>query len=98
MMNIWTRITKLARLKMKKEEEDIIFPQVQNIAAFFDHISQVPTKDVEPLVSPMEDPLSFRGDEVGETFELLDQAPSREGSFVKVPVVVQTDAQSERLK
>lgn len=94
-MNIWTRITKLGRLKMKKEEEDIIFPQVQNMVAFFNHISQVPTEDVEPLISPMEDPLPFRGDEISEPFELLSQAPSLEGSFVKVPLVVKTDSKNE---
>jgi len=76
---------------MKKEEEEIIFPQVQNIVAFFDHISQVPTESVEPLISPMEDPLPFRADEVCGRSKLLDQAPSIEGPFVKVPLVVQTD-------
>ena len=90
-MNIWTRITKLAHLKIKKEEEEIIFPQVQNIVAFFDHISQVSTENVEPLISPIEDPLPFRVDEVCEGSKLLDQAPSLEGPFVKVPLVVQTD-------
>lgn len=90
MMNIWTRITGLARLKMTKEEEDIIFPQVQNLVVFFDHISQVDTKEVEPLISPIEESLTFREDEVCEKFELLDQAPAREDAFVKVPLVVQT--------
>ncbi len=91
MMNIWSRITKLAHLKMKKEEEEIIFPQVQNIVKFFDHISQVSTENVEPLISPMEDPLPLRIDEVCRTSELLDQAPSLEGKFVKVPLVVHTE-------
>ena len=90
-MNIWTRITKLAHLKMKKEEEEIIFPQVQNIVTFFDHISQVPTENVEPLISPMEDSLPLRVDKVCEKFKLLDQVPSFEAPFVKVPLVVQTD-------
>lgn len=91
MMNIWSRITKLAHLKMTKEEEEIIFPQVQNIVTFFDHISQVSTENVEPLISPIENPLPFRMDEVCETSEILDQTPSLKGRFVKVPLVVQTD-------
>jgi len=90
-MNIWVRITKLAHLKMTKEEEENIFPQVQNIVTFFDHISQVSTENVEPLVSPMEDPLPLRADKACEKSKLLDQAPSVEGAFVKVPLVVQTD-------
>ena len=91
-MNIWTRITRLARLKMTKKEEDIIFPQVQNLVVFFDHISQVDTEGVEPLISPVEEPLAFRVDEVCEKFELLNQLSSLDGPFVKVPLVVQTDS------
>lgn len=91
MMNLWTRITELARLKMKKEEEEIIFPQVQSIVAFFDHISQVSTENIEPLISPIEDPLPFRMDEVCEAPKLLNQAPALEGQFVKVPLVVKPD-------
>ncbi len=90
-MNIWSRITKLAHLKITREEEENIFPQVQNIVKFFDHISQIPTKGVEPLVSPAEDPMPFRADEMCKTPDLLDSSPSKEGKFVKVPLVVQTD-------
>ena len=91
-MNIWTRITRLARLKMTKKEEDIVFPQVQNLVVFFDHISQVDTEGVEPLISPLEESLAFRADEVCEKFELLNQSSSFEEPFIKVPLVVQTDS------
>ena len=95
-MNIWDQITQLAHLKMNKEEEALLFPQVQNIIDFFNHISQVSTEGVEPLTTPIDEPLALRTDHTEKekndiNQDLLNQAPSLSENFVKVPLVVDSD-------
>ncbi len=74
---------------MTQEEQELLIPQVQKIIGFFQHISSIPTDKVEPLITPVEENLPFRADDSKTDFQnLLDQAPSLEGSYVKVPLVV----------
>ena len=88
-MNIWDKIPRLARLKLTQEDQNLLIPQVEKIVDFFHNISDLPTDNIEPLVSPIESALPLREDNVQETgSHLLKQAPSQEGQYVKAPLVV----------
>lgn len=102
-MSIWNQITRLAHLKMSEEEKNFIFPQVQNIINFFHHISQIPTEGIEPLITPIDEPIALRNDNQQEAdketlnqkkqveMHLLKQCPSLNKNFVQVPLVIDLD-------
>lgn len=93
-LEAWKKITKLAHLKLTKDEEDLIFPQIQSVIEYFNVISKVPTDSIEPLISPIEEEIRLRPDEVleaTEPSELLRQSCNLEESFVKVPLVVDSN-------
>ncbi len=90
----WNKMIQLAHIKMSEQEKKTIFPQIQNIIKYFHHISKLSTDKVEPLISPMEEPLVFREDSAyskENPNELTKQAPSLEGQYIKVPSVVNND-------
>ena len=89
-MKNWNALIRLCCIKIKEEEAKTLLPQVQSIIHFFDHISQVQTKGVEPLITPFEEPLELRDDEIElNNSPLISLAPSKEGNFVKAPLVVE---------
>ena len=57
----------------------------------FEKISQVDTKGVEPLITPVEIEAFWREDEAKQSFtadEMTANAPARAGNLFKVPPVV----------
>ena len=90
----WNKITQLAHIEMSEQEKETVFPQIQNIVNYFHHVSKISTDGIEPLVSPMEESLAFREDSSyskENPHQLIDQAPSLDGQYIKVPSVVDTD-------
>lgn len=93
-MNIWNKITDLGRLKLSKEEEKLLVPQVRKIIEFFNNISHIPTKDLEPLISPVEKPIPLRFDKVQTHIppeQLLSQT-KQENQYVQVPLVISAES------
>ena len=89
-MNIWNKITQLSRLKLSKEEEKLLIPQVKKIIEFFNNISHIQTDNLEPLISPIEKSAPLRPDEVKTNIsseKLLSQA-HQENQYIRVPLVI----------
>ena len=85
------KMAELSHIEISTKEKEVIFPQVQDVIKYFHHIAKLPTEKVEPLISPMEEPLVFRKDESYPNIksdQLINQAPSTDGKYIKVPSVV----------
>lgn len=85
------KLSRLSALSLKPEEKDQMKNYLKETLSHFKKIKEIDTKGVEPLISPLEPPLSLRKDEVKDFPEkenLLDQAPKKQGLLVKVPPTV----------
>lgn len=90
------QVADLARLNLKPEEKDKLSKDLESILAYVDQLQELDTKSVEPTshVLPIEN--VFRKDEARPASvreQVLEHAPKREGSFFKVPKVIE-DASS----
>ncbi|MBD3350961.1 MAG: Asp-tRNA(Asn)/Glu-tRNA(Gln) amidotransferase subunit GatC [Candidatus Lokiarchaeota archaeon] len=84
-------IAKLARLQLSKEEEEKFTTQLNNILQYFEKLSELDTKNVEPRTHPNDIVNSFREDVVEESLdkeEALKNAPEKKDSYFKAPKIV----------
>lgn len=84
-------IAKLARLEINDDQADQYSKQLTQILSYFEQISKVDTKGVEPLVTPAEIESFWREDKAKKestSEEMVANAPSRAGNLFKVPPVV----------
>jgi len=84
-------IAKLARLKLSDDEVRLFAGQLGDILDHFKQLETVNTTGVEPLAHPLPVTNVLREDEPGVPFDperALQNAPQREGSFFKVPPVL----------
>lgn len=84
-------IGKLARLKVSAEEAKTYSEQLTKALGYFEQISKVETKGVEPLVTPSEVEPFWRPDEAvreNTADEMTQNAPDRAGNLFRVPPVV----------
>ena len=97
-MNVWEKTAQLALLELSEQEQKLIFPQVQNIVDFFHHISKIQTKNIEPLTTPLDEPLVLREDALQKegsaslSARLLDQAPAKKGQMIQTPLIIDSDS------
>ena len=85
------KIAHLARLKISESEVSTYQKQMNDILQYFEQISAVDTKGIEPMVTPSEIELVFRDDnkeECQSVEQALQNAPERMGNLFKVPPVV----------
>jgi aspartyl-tRNA(Asn)/glutamyl-tRNA(Gln) amidotransferase subunit C len=84
-------IAKLAKLEYSEEEKEQFAKQFNTILAYIDKLNELNTDDVEPLSHVIELSNVMREDEVKPSLpveEVLRNAPSKSGSFFKVPKVI----------
>ena len=84
-------VAKLSRLELSEEQAQKYTQELSQILNYFDQISKIDTKGVEPLYSPSEGHSHFRNDTIEKkitTEELLQNAPERAGNLFKVPPVI----------
>lgn len=84
-------IAHLSRLEVSEQQAQEFSEQLSKILGYFEQISKVDTKDVEPLVTPSEIESFWREDKVVHTNsseEMVANAPERVGQLFKVPPVV----------
>jgi aspartyl-tRNA(Asn)/glutamyl-tRNA(Gln) amidotransferase subunit C len=84
-------IAQLARLKINDEEAEKYSEQLSQAFNYFEQISKIETKNIEPLVTPAEITAFWREDEVRKELtanELTANAPDKLGDLFKVPPVV----------
>ncbi|NWF88579.1 MAG: Asp-tRNA(Asn)/Glu-tRNA(Gln) amidotransferase subunit GatC [Ignavibacteriaceae bacterium] len=84
-------IAELARLELIESElEDYTF-QLNKILEYVEKLNELDTKDVQPLSHPIEGANIFRDDVIKpsiEREEALENAPSKNEEFFKVPKVI----------
>jgi aspartyl-tRNA(Asn)/glutamyl-tRNA(Gln) amidotransferase subunit C len=86
-----THIAKLARLEIKVDDLEAYAQQLSKALNYFEQISKVDTKGVEPLVTPSEMSPYLRADEVKKELtaeEIVANAPYKTGNLFTVPPVV----------
>lgn len=85
------KVARLARLELSQEELTVYPKQFAAILEYFEQISKVDTKKVEPLVTPTDMDQNLRADRM-EPWDgaesALSNAPERSGNLFKVPPVV----------
>lgn len=84
-------IAKLARLKIGADEAKVYSDQLTKALGYFEQISKVETKGVEPLLTPSEVEPFWRADEAvkeNSAEEMTQNAPDRAGNLFRVPPVV----------
>lgn len=84
-------IAKLARLKVTAEEAGQYSDQLSKMLGYFEQISKIDTKGIEPLVTPSQIQSFWREDVVVKDLtaeEITANAPEKLGNLFKVPPVV----------
>jgi aspartyl-tRNA(Asn)/glutamyl-tRNA(Gln) amidotransferase subunit C len=85
------QIAELARLSLKAEETDKLKKDLESILAYVDDLKKVATDHVEPTSHVLNLENVFRKDEIRASDireDVLKHAPHREGSFFKVPKII----------
>ena len=86
------RIAHLARIAMSDEEAAALAPDFNNIFGFIEHLSEVNTDGVEPMMVVIPNRLRLREDIVTEgdiRDDVLANAPEAEHGFFSVPKVIE---------
>ncbi len=86
------KVAKLARLDLSDAEVEEFAGQLSAILDYVERMNQLDTKEVEPLAHCLPIHNVFREDVVKEslgTEKTLANAPQRDGSFFKVPKILE---------
>ncbi len=84
-------IAKLARLRMSEEEALSCQNDLNDILSYVETLGEVDTRAVEPMSHVLEIKNVWREDKQGKSRKqepILSNAPSREGSYYKVPRII----------
>ncbi len=85
------KVAKLSRLQLAELEVDEFTHQLSAILDYVEKLNELDTTGVEPLAHCLPIKNVFRADEVKEslgTEKTLANAPQRDGSFFKVPKIL----------
>ena len=81
----------LARLHVTENEAQEFAAQLSKVLGYFEQISKVETKGIEPLVTPSDVEVMWREDVVKKDLtaeEIVANAPAKTGNLFTVPPVV----------
>ncbi len=85
------KVAQLARLELSEDQIQLYTSQLEKILGYVAQLEQVDTQDVLPTSRAVEVINVLREDLVANSTirnEILDQAPSREGDFYRVPKIM----------
>lgn len=85
------KVAWLARIELTEEEKAMFLRQFNEILQYFQRISEVSVKGVEPAFNVLKMKNVFREDETRRSLnvdDVLMNAPRREGKFIKAPKMV----------
>ena len=88
------RISTLARLDLREDDQSLFAQQLSGILRIIDALAEVDTEGMNQMVSPAGLTNVFREDIVLPSVdpeEALSNAPDREGAFIKVPRIMEVD-------
>lgn len=86
------RVALLARLRLTATEEATLAEQLGAILQYMEQLNQLDTKEVEPFSHASEAVNALREDQVinqPNADALLANAPERDGTFFKVPKIIE---------
>lgn len=86
------KIANLSRIAITESEADALVPELNNILGWVEQLSEVDTKDVEPMTAVIANKLRLRADEVtdgSKRDKILANAPVEEHGFFAVPKVIE---------
>ncbi len=84
-------IAYLARLELDEQSVELFSKQLSQILEYMEKLSEIDTKDISPLYSPIDHSTPYREDEVHQEYkreEVLQNAPEEDGEHYIVPKVV----------
>ena len=84
----------LARISLKPEEKAKLSQDLEKILGYVKELSKLDIQNVEPTTHPLPLENVFRPDEVKPSLirdKVLEHSPKREGSFFKVPKVIEQE-------
>ena len=85
------KVAKLARLALTETESEEFTKQLSAILEYVEKMNELDTEGVEPLAHTLPINNCFREDDIAEslgTEKVLSNAPARDGSFFKVPKIL----------
>jgi aspartyl-tRNA(Asn)/glutamyl-tRNA(Gln) amidotransferase subunit C len=85
------KVALLARLDLTPDEEAQFATQLSSILGYFEQLSQLDTRNVEPTARAIDVSNVTRVDQLEPCSDrelILDGAPDREGEFFKVPQIM----------
>ncbi len=85
-------VARLARLALSEEEKARMGVELSSILAYIDQLRELDTSDVEPTSHAIPMVNVMREDEVRPSYPveaMLQNAPEREGDFVRVPKIIE---------
>ncbi len=86
------KVATLARIEIKKNEEEELVSELNNILKWVDELQKVNTKDIEPMLSVFNESMLMRGDNSKSNYksnEILQNSPKSSSGFFTVPKVVE---------
>jgi len=86
------RVAVLARLRLTPEEETEFTEQLDQILGYMDQLTRLDTSNVEPFSHAARTTNALRDDKVTNRSDpdaLLANAPDRDGTFFKVPKILE---------
>ena len=86
------KIAHLARLHVKPEEETALLNSMDNVLTWMEQLNEIDTEGVEPLTHIMDEVNSWRVDSGNNSLsreEALANAPSQDGTYIKVPKAIE---------
>jgi len=89
--NIVDKVAGLAKLEFVGEEKEAIKKDMERILTFMDLLNEVDTEGVEPLKYVTEGTQNLRADQSSISItkaEALENAPSKDSDYFKVPKVL----------
>lgn len=85
------QIAQLAKLRFSDAEKEKMAEELTEILRYMEKLNELDTRNVEPLSHPLELANVLRPDRAEPSLaveEALQNAPSRQGGFFKVPKVI----------
>ena len=85
------RLEELSKLKLSREEKEILVPQIAEVTTYFDTLNELDTNSAEPLSYAFELHNVLRSDEVKPSLsagEITANAEAKDGCFT-VPQTVE---------
>jgi aspartyl-tRNA(Asn)/glutamyl-tRNA(Gln) amidotransferase subunit C len=86
------KIAHLARLEIKPEEEAALLKSMDSVLTWMDQLNEIDTEGVEPLTHIMDEVNNWREDVAVNSLdrkEALQNAPSKNDSYIMVPKVIE---------